>query len=575
MEPTGVTIPSELEARSIHAWIEKNQIKNEKGERIDFYDYPFLYDIYRDKSQHLVVVKCAQCGLSTCECIKNHYDAKHDKMDIIYTLPTDADVVTFVSGKVNRIIANNPCMLADVADKDSIFQKQVGQSMIYFRGTWTNKAAIMITADRLVHDEKDSSKQDVVEDFKARLDGQRSKKQRHVFSHPSVVGHGVDVEWEQSNQREWIVTCGHCKHEQYLSWSTTNSSIMSVDLEKEIYVCKACGGELTDDDRRFGRWKARKGKKGAKYSGYHISQLMAPKISAKQICEKWRLVTQAHQTEEYFYNKVLGLPYASSESKVNEEDILGSVTKEKNPMDARIVIGVDSGIKLRFVVGNRYGVIGFGERDHWEPREPAADDPRSAVTLDESIEGLLKMFPTAIMVIDAGGDIKGTRELQEKYPGRVFLCFYRLDRKSQQIIVWGKDKETGTVVVDRNRMISLVVSEYKDKRVRLFNGTREDYYDYWLHWSHIRRIVEESNVGTPEYTWVRSDRDDYVHAHVYYRVGLDRFGEAGGISQVGMELKPNAYEIRPNMTIAVKDLDMLKIFNKKLEEEEDDDWRNH
>jgi len=573
MNPTGVTIPSELESRSIIAWIEKNQIKNEKGERIDFYDYPFLYDIYRDKSQNLVVVKCAQCGLSTCECIKNHYDARHDKMDIIYTLPTDADVVTFVSGKVNRIIANNPCMLADVADKDSIFQKQVGQSMIYFRGTWTNKAAIMITADRLVHDEKDSSKQDVVEDFKARLDGQRSKKQRHVFSHPSVVGHGVDVEWNDSNQREWFITCPHCKMEQYLTWSTTDPSQMSVDLERQIYVCKGCNGELSDDDRRFGRWKARKSKKGAKYSGYHISQLMAPRISAKDICEKWKLVMLAQQTEEYFYNKVLGLPYASSDSKVNEEDILGSVTEEKNPMDARVIIGVDTGIKLRFVVGNQYGVIGYGERDSWEPREPTADDPRPAVKMEDSIEGLLKMFPNAIMVIDANGDIKGTRELQEKYPGRVFLCFYRLDRKSQQLIKWGEKHEAGTVVVDRNRMISLVVSEFKDKRVRLFNGTRAQYEDYWLHWSHIRRIVEESNVGTPEYTWVRSDRDDWVHAHVYYRVGLERFGQAGGVSGAGIDIQPNSYEIRPNGTIGVEDIDMLKLFNRQMDDE-DDDWRN-
>lgn len=554
MKELGTTIPPELESRSIIAWIEKNQIKNEKGERIDFHDYPFLFDIYKDKSQNLVVVKCAQCGLSTCECLKNHYDAKFDKMDIIYTLPTDADVVTFVSGKVNRIIANNPCMLADVSDKDSIFQKQVGLSMIYFRGTWTNKAAIMITADRLVHDEKDSSKQDVVEDFKARLDGQNSKKQRHVFSHPSVIGHGVDVEWNESNMREWFITCPHCKREQYLSWSTTNPKRMSVDLERVEYVCKHCSGILSDDDRRYGCWKARKGKEDAKYSGYHISQMMAPRISAKEICEKWKLVLTSQQTEEYFFNKVLGLPFASSENNVNEETILGSITKDENPMDSRIIIGLDTGIKLRFVVGNRYGVIGYGEKDKWS-----------------EIEELLKIFPTSLMVIDAGGDIKGTRELQEKYPGRVFLCFYRLDRKSQQIIRWGESKETGTVLVDRNRMISLIVGEYKDKRVRLFNGTREDYYDYWLHWSHIRRTVEESNVGTPEHVWVRNGRDDYVHAHLYYRVGLDRFGESGSVVGVTPDLVPNSYQVNPDQTVSI---DWLKLFKDRVDDEEQADWRN-
>src|SRR5690606_11812798 len=201
----------EIGKHSIIAWLIDNQIKNEKGVLIQFEDYPFLYDIYRDRSQYLVVVKCAQCGLSTLEVIKNFWDALNRKMDIIYTLPTDEDVETFVGGKVNRSIANNPVMALAVKDKDSIMQTHVGDSMIYFRGTWTKKAAIMITADRLVHDEKDSSKQDVVEDFKARLDSPTSLKQRHTFSHPSLVGSGVDQEWEESTKQEWFIRCGTCK----------------------------------------------------------------------------------------------------------------------------------------------------------------------------------------------------------------------------------------------------------------------------------------------------------------------------------------------------------------------------
>ena len=545
------TTIQEIEKHSIIAWIYNNEIRNEKGDKINFYDYPFLYDIYRDKSQYLVVVKCAQCGLSTCECIKNHYDAKSQKMDIIYTLPTDADVVTFVSGKVNRIIANNPCMAADVKDKDSIMQKQVGQSMIYFRGTWTDKAAIMITADRLVHDEKDSSKQTVVEDYKARLDGQQSMKQRHVFSHPSFKGKGVDIEWLDSDQKEWVITCPHCAKKQHLEWSLHNPKRMSVDIEGKRYKCKACDGTLSADDRRDGRWMKRKGKENAKYSGYHISQMMAPRIPASEIVEKWDLVRKGQQTEEYFYNKVLGLPYAASDSTLSEETVLGSITTDTNPMDKRLVMGVDTGIKLRWCMGNLYGVVGYGEKDHWS-----------------EIEKMITDNPTMIVVIDAGGDIKGSREMEEKYKGRVFLCFYRQDRKSQGIIKWGEKNEAGTVVVDRNRMISQTVGEWKDGRVRLYNGSREAYNDFWLHWSHIQRTTEESNVGTPQYVWIRTDRDDWVHAYIYMRVGLDRFGENGTIVGVQSESHGDSPYINPNMTVDVGD---GRQFN--MLQEEPDDWR--
>jgi hypothetical protein len=299
---------------------------------------------------------------------------------------------------------------------------------------------------------------------------------------------------------------------------------------------------------------------------------MSPRISAADIIDKWETVQKGQQTEEYFYNKVLGLPYASSDSKVGEEDILGSITYEENPMDSRMIIGVDTGIKLRFVLMNKYGVVGYGEKDNWEPREPTPDDPRPQVHMSATIEGLLVQFPEAIMVIDAGGDIKGTRELQEKYPTRVFLCYYRIDTKSKQIIRWGEKKEMGTVMVDRNRMLSLIVSEFKDKRVRLYNGSREDYQDYWLHWSHIQRTTEESNVGTPQYVWIRTDRDDWVHAHLYARVGLDKFGFSGGGKILGLtqELRPNSYMVNPNMTVNVSD---VEVFNKKYDEQEED-WRN-
>lgn len=565
------TIPLEiLQDHSIIAWIEYNEIKNEKGERITFHDYPYLYDIYRDQSQYLVVIKCAQCGLSTCEVLKNHYDAKHRNMAIIYTLPTDAEVKTFVGGKVNPIIANNPCMLADVADKDSIEMKKVGGSMIYFRGTWTEKAAIMITADRLVHDEKDTSKQSVVEDFKARLDGQNSLKQRHVFSHPSVKNSGVDVEWNESNQREWIVKCPHCTKRQFLEWSMANPRRMSVDIEKEIYACKYCHGELSDEDRRRGRWKPRKGREDQEYSGYHISQLMAPRISAKEICKKWKLVVDGKQTEEYFYNKVLGLAYAGSDATISEAVVLGSITKKENPMDKRIVIGVDSGIKLRFVMGNLYGVIGYGEFDDWEPRKAKDGDPRPEVLEKDTIEGLLIRYPESVMVIDAGGDILGPRKLQEKYPGRIFLCSYRKDRKTQQLITWGKAEEDGIVTVDRNRMISMMVGEYKDGRVKLYNGTAEDYWAYWEHWSHIKRTTEEDKTTQkPQYVWVRTDRDDWVHAHLYYRVGLDQFGELAAIDGVMPESKANTYEVNPDGTV---DIDTEEFFNLVFDEEPD--WRD-
>src|SRR5690606_22011561 len=129
------------------------------------------------------------------------------------------------------------------------------------------------------------------------------------------------------------------------------------------------------------------------------------------IIEKWELVEKGRQSEEYFYNKVLGLPYAGSDNKVSEEAILGSVTDDPIPTEGRMVIGVDSGIKLRWFAMNKGGGIGYGECEDWAPREPSANDPRPAVRMEDSIEHFLAKWPNSILVCDAGGDILGVRKL--------------------------------------------------------------------------------------------------------------------------------------------------------------------
>lgn len=558
---------------SMQGWLDVHQIKNEKGELITFHKHRWQQAIYDDQSDNIVGMKAAQVGFSTIEILKNARDAEIYRMDIIYTLPSDADVSVFVGGKVNRIIQNNPHLAALTADKDSIEQKQIGQSMLYFRGTWTKKAAIMITADRLVHDEKDSSKQDVIADYQARL--QHSKyKQTHVFSHPSTPNNGVHVEWQLSDQKEWFITCPNpdCAKSQILTWNTEDPRKMSIDMQSRQFVCKGCHTVLDWHVRADGVWRRKKGLEGAKWSGYHVSLLMNPEIEAGEIVDKYLDVMAGRQTMDWFYNKVLGLPYAGGGNSVTEEQINELITPDKNLYQGRLICGVDTGVKLRYVVGNAQGLVSYGEVTDYMP------DEANKLELSQTLEYFLIKFPTLIMVIDQGGDIIGSRKLRNKYPGRVFLCHYARDRKTMKLIRWGAKEESGNVLVDRNRMIQVVVDEIREKRFRLFNGTKADWYNYWLHYSHIYRVVSEDNLGVQQYTWMRSDRDDWVHATVYWRVGLDRFGTQGAI--VGEDLKPdaNSYLLNPDNSVS---FDPDKMFGSGAKspdeawwnEGSDDDWR--
>jgi len=502
----------ELEDVSIHAWIQKYGIKTEKGDPLTFRDHPFLFDIYSDLSPLQCVMKPAQIGMSTLQNVKLFWLAAKKGVEIIYTLPSDSDVVDFVGTKTNRLIVQNPIIQHLTKDRDTIESKHIGSGAVHFRGTWTKGAALMLPADVLIHDELDASKQDIVGDYETRL--KHSKwKWRWYFSHPSVEGTGVHTYWAQSDQKHWFIKCKKCSKEQYLSWPD------SIDQERECYQCRYCHNELSDAERRQGRWV--KKYTDREFSGYWISSLMCPWVPAKEIIRN-----SVEKDQEYFFTKVLGLPYVGSGNKLSIESLKQNLTPVINDQSDRIVIGCDTGVHLHYVVGNRQGLFYYSESDSYD-----------------DIEVLLARWPRSVIVFDQGGDLISPRKLREKYPGRVFLCHFRQDRKTFQLIRWGEGEEYGNVVADRNRMIQLVVDEFTDKRIAI-SGSELDWEEYFSHWEHMYRMKEETGLGTLKYVWKRSGADHWGLATVYWRIGMSKFSESEGtVLHKGINNIPRSYEL--------------------------------
>lgn len=523
-----------IEQKSIHAWIVENNIKNEQGIPIDFYDHLFLFDVYADTSPKLVCYKAAQIGFSTMAILKSIWIAKMKKMDLIYTMPTATDMKDFVGGKVNRIIQQNPILLQYVKDKDSIEQKSIDDSIIYFRGTWTEKAAIAVSSDLNIHDEEDRSKQSVISQYTSRLQHSKYKHEWH-FSNPSVEGNGVSKYWASSDQKHWFIICKSCNTEQYLEFP------QSIDPIRRVFQCKACHTELSRNDRRVGRWI--KKYQDRDFSGYHISLLMAPWITANEILKY-------HETKspEYFANFVLGLPYVGEGNQVTPDLIFRNCTPTINSQE-HIVIGCDSGLKKHYVMGNKEGLFYAGITDTWD-----------------TIRSLLKKYERSIAVIDALPDLTEPRRLREEFPGRVFLCHYVRDRKTYQIVRWGQGEERGNVNVDRNRMIQMVVDAFTDRSIPL-QGTIDDWEEYYTHWKTMYKMTEPDTMGIPQMIWESSSGlDHFVHATAYWRIGMDRFKNEGGKLFGG-----NEPEFKTSVTISPDDT-----INKKLifeDPEKNDDWR--
>jgi hypothetical protein len=494
-------------------WVVQNNICNEMGMPIDFDKRKFLIDIYNDLSPLQAILKPPQVGMTVANTLKSFYVASKLKRQIIYTLPTQGDVQDMVGGSINRIIAQNPVLMSLVKDHDTVEQKQVGDSMIFYRGTWTAKQAMMIPSGLNIHDEVDASSADVVTQYENRLQAQEDGGWRWYFSHPSIAGYGVDIYWQQSDKKEWVITCP-CGKQQILAWPD------SLDRERMCYQCKYCKAELSDETRIRGQWKPTA--IGA-FSGYHISQLMLYNKPASAIFASF---DDPKKNEQYFYNYVLGLPYVGSENKIPSTTVLKNVVPEVNEQGDRIIIGVDTGLPIHYTCMNKQGAFYYA----------SCKAPSASYDPYDELEGLLKRWPTSIIIADQGGDLIGIRKLQAKYPGRVYLVFYRKDRKSKEMIDWGEGDEQGTVRVDRNQFMQWVVEQLRDVgRIRL-NGTVDEWRDWAGHFDNIYREIKvaldkpgkdvATNYGA-ELIWKRNGPDHFVHTLVYAMVGLDKFGSAG------------------------------------------------
>ena len=272
---------------------------------------------------------------------------------------------------------------------------------------------------------------------------------------------------------------------------------------------------------------------------------MAPWITADEIIKYYET-----KSAEYFSNFVLGLPYVGEGNQVTPDIIYRNCTLDINNQE-RVVIGCDSGLKKHYVLGNKDGIFYAGVAQGWE-----------------EIDSLLKKYERSIAVIDALPDLTAPRALREKYPGRVFLCHYARDRKTMQIIRWGKNEELGNVTVDRNRAIQMVIDDFAEKKIPL-QGTPDDWDEFQSHWATLYKVTEIDTLGVPVATWETSTGlDHFVHACVYWRTGMNRFANDGGKIFTGeITSFPTGHEIIGNSVSFKPKFDLVK--------QKDNDWREN
>jgi hypothetical protein len=190
---------------------------------------------------------------------------------------------------------------------------------------------------------------------------------------------------------------------------------------------------------------------------------------------------------------------------VNRDIILRAIQKTSNGKQHNC-IGVDSGIKKHYVLGNKQGIFKIGVVDDWK-----------------DIEKLMRIYDVQTAVFDALPDLTEPRKLRDKYPGIVWLAFFKREVKKGNFTKW--DDEDRSVTTDRSKMIQQVIDELVKRKCRFQIDARE-LEDYIEHWEGFYKTKEKDSLGIERDVWETNGNDHYGFATVYFRLALDRTGEA-------------------------------------------------
>lgn len=498
----------QLSAGSIISWIQLIGLKTPKRLPFEWSNHAFLVQPLMDWSSRIVIKKAAQLGFSTGILIKILYQASRKGISTIYTLPTTTDVRKFVAARVDPMIEGCPYLYTKMrplgsALADSTEFKRIGNSTLYFRGSFAEQVAQTIDSDINVIDELDFSKPAIAEMYEERLEGSDSLNWMYQFSVPSIPGFGIDKLYEESCQYQWYIRCSKCLKLQCLSFE------YNIDRKNKEFICKFCKTIIEDDDRRSGVWIPKFPERLV--HGYHVSQLAAPWISAERILKK----EEKARSKKHFYNYTLGEAYHMQTKLITEKEIYGMQTGPEEPSSAAATIfGVDQGDNFYVAIGRLEKIEGT---NNYQKRILAL----RVVKSEEDLQDLINRFDMRFGIMDAMPNKHTAIKLAGLFKGRLFLAYYQTGRAAKEkfeLCKWNLSAQQ--VHIQRTESLDKLV-ESLDKTQWVLPMLSENVKVLVKHVKNVS-VNYLTHFGQKTKVYVKNGPDDFFHVLNYLNIAFEK-----------------------------------------------------
>jgi hypothetical protein len=476
----------------------------------------------------MVIRKAAQMGATEYAVSRALWLAVTKAGRVIYFFPTDHDVADFSRDRFGPAIRASAYLSSLVKDSDTLGYKNIEKGSIFFRGNKSRSGLKSVPADFLVYDEMDELEPAHLELASKRV-GHSDYGWELAISTPTFPGSAIDRAFEETDQRYWLLRCGHCGKEWCLedlfrehhgSPRADRAEICFIKGPQgaEELVCMHCGGRL---DPASGRWVAKEPSRSER--GYQISKFASAILSEHErsagcltkpaaLLRDWR--TTPFPAE--FFNSELGLPYLGIDGGLSEQDLLAEVDGRGMVYCGKeCVMGVDQGNGLHTVIKtppDERGLVHTLRVHHQEVTD----------AVFSHLDHFMAAYNVKVCVIDALPNQHAARAFARRFPGRVYLAYYGETQKG--MVDWGHDTEhTPTAKINRTDALDgwRDAHQMGTRRIPRPEGEGREYLRQMT--NIVRLMREDPDTGQKRAVWRKRGADDhYAHADAYAEVALKR-----------------------------------------------------
>lgn len=412
---------------SISDWLEANTTLRKRPFSLSGYE--FQRQIADDMHENLGVIKPSQVGLTEIQIRKVlAWARRNDGVGVIYTMPND-EMRSRVSQTRIRPIIDNDKVFNTEFDAEGVRQKgliQLGQSFVYLTGAKEGDAT-SIPADFVANDEIDLTDEEMLKLFRSRLQGSKYKINQK-FSTPTYPKAGINKDYVDSDQMEYMLRCPHCNHQQIPDFTRKFceipgigdrheslieeidlESLETIDLRGAFIKCEKCERPLDVGAFENREWVPRYPSRSDISRGYRIRPFTAANLDIRYLVREL-LEYKKLGSLRRFYNTVLGEAYIDDSIALNEEMVRGQLIKQTGWTynGQPVFMGLDMGLQCHMVLGI-YNPIDGWLVFHWEvvPATQIVARVQEVAKLYNIVGGAVDRFPYTPTSIEIRSVTKG------------------------------------------------------------------------------------------------------------------------------------------------------------------------